>query len=91
MTPLVDVGYAKYSGRQLSADCNAFLGVPYAVPPVGNLRFRNAVPIATSSTDAEVFDASQYPLFAMQGRTSGATLLDVISWLLIIPFLKPRP
>ena len=67
MTPLVDLGYAAYSGRSLSPHCNGFLGVPYAEPPLADLRFRNPRPISTTTKTTHVIDASQYPLFAVQG------------------------
>lgn len=67
--PIVDLGYAKYRGRQVSKRCTVYLGVPYARPPVGNLRFRRPESLDTSGHTDEITDATQYPLFAMQGAT----------------------
>ncbi|QGA22310.1 hypothetical protein EYB26_010026 [Talaromyces marneffei] len=38
--PVVDLGYAKYRGSTTSAGVIQFLGMRYAAPPLGNLRFR---------------------------------------------------
>lgn len=37
---VVDLGYTKYQGVQLQAGVNQYLGLRYAAPPLGNLRFR---------------------------------------------------
>ncbi|KFY42952.1 hypothetical protein V495_04266 [Pseudogymnoascus sp. VKM F-4514 (FW-929)] len=39
-TPLVDLGYAQYRGLRLDAGVDQYLGMRYAQPPLGNLRFR---------------------------------------------------
>lgn len=38
--PTVDLGYAQYEGTALDVGVNQFLGIRYAAPPLGNLRFR---------------------------------------------------
>lgn len=38
--PLVDVGYATYEGRKLTNGFNQFLGMRYAAPPLGEIRFK---------------------------------------------------
>lgn len=35
----VDLGYRKYRGHQLSNGLTEWLGIQYAAPPVGNLRW----------------------------------------------------
>jgi acetylcholinesterase len=37
---IVDLGYAKYQGATNSLGINEFLGLRYAAPPLGELRFR---------------------------------------------------
>jgi len=37
--PLVDVSYSKYQGVPLGNGITQWMGVRYAAPPVGNLRF----------------------------------------------------
>ena len=41
--PVVSLSYATFEGSS-TAGVDAFLGVPYAQPPVGNLRFRRPQP-----------------------------------------------
>lgn len=36
---LVDVGYAKYRGQHLPSGVSQWLGIRYAAPPLGGLRF----------------------------------------------------
>lgn len=38
--PVVDLGYSTYKGVRLNAGVDQYLGMRYAAPPVGNLRFR---------------------------------------------------
>ncbi|KAL1741798.1 Alpha/Beta hydrolase protein [Schizophyllum fasciatum] len=59
--PLVDVGYAKYEGvRDQSTGTTRFLGMRYAVPPTGNLRWRPpAAPISNES--GPTLKAVSYP------------------------------
>jgi hypothetical protein len=37
---LVDLGYASYQGTSLSVGVNQYLGIPFAAPPIGDLRWR---------------------------------------------------
>lgn len=39
-TPTVDLGYATYKGTRLKTGVDEYLGIRYAQPPVGDLRFR---------------------------------------------------
>ena len=72
---IVDTGYAKYRGNLSYPNTVAYLGVPYAEPPVGDLRFRAPLPLNTTrvaiETGGKVVDASQYPDFCIQGSTGG--------------------
>jgi hypothetical protein len=47
--PVVDLGYSKYQGITLGSGVNQYLGIRYAAPPLGDLRFRApAEPVTTS-------------------------------------------
>lgn len=60
--PSVILPQGKLVGKLLSKDdypqaVESFLGVPYALPPVGSLRFANPVPVGPSD---ETFEASEF-------------------------------
>ena len=40
ISTLVNLGYAKYQGTALAAGVNQWLGIRFAAPPLGDLRFR---------------------------------------------------
>jgi carboxylesterase type B len=40
LSTTVDVGYSKYKGTQLPNGITQWLGIGYAAPPLGDLRFR---------------------------------------------------
>ncbi|KAF9003422.1 Alpha/Beta hydrolase protein [Cyathus striatus] len=72
---VVDTGYAKYRGVRTFPNTVAFLGIPYAEPPLGERRFRAPLPlnktrIAHSANGAPI-DATVYPEFCIQGTTGG--------------------
>jgi carboxylesterase type B len=72
---VVDVGYAKYTGNLTFDNTVAYLGIPYAEPPLGNLRFRAPLPLNTSRVTTESggvpFDATKYSDFCVQGTIGG--------------------
>ena len=72
---VVDLGYARYKGNITYPNVVAYLGIPYAEPPVGNGRWRSPVPLNTARVHAqssgEVIDATEYPDFCVQGTTGG--------------------
>lgn len=72
---IVDTGYAKYLGNRTFPNTVAYLGIPYAEPPVGERRWRAPLPLnkARISQDAKgaVVDATKYPDFCVQGKTGG--------------------
>jgi len=72
---IVDTGYAKYLGNRSFPNTVAYLGLPYAEPPLGERRFRAPLPLNTTrvqlETDGQVVDARQYPDFCIQGPIGG--------------------
>jgi hypothetical protein len=54
---VVDLGYAKYAGRVVGDGTTQWLGMRYASPPLGPLRFR--APMDPSSTTNKIQDASK--------------------------------
>jgi len=72
---IVDTGYAKYRGNRTYPNTVAYLGVPYAEPPLGERRFRAPVPLDTARVASDVkdrvVDARKYPNFCIQGTTGG--------------------
>ena len=68
---IVDLGYARYQGNLSYPNTVAYLGLPYAEPPVGDRRFRSPLPLNTSRVALEthntIIDASSYPEFCIQG------------------------
>lgn len=70
---IVDTGYAKYLGNRSYANTVAYLGIPYAEPPIGDLRFRAPLPLNKTrvklTTGCRVVDSTKYPNFCIQGST----------------------
>ncbi|KAI0080396.1 alpha/beta-hydrolase [Panus rudis PR-1116 ss-1] len=70
---IVDLGYAKYAGNLSYSNTVAYLGLPYAEPPVGDRRFRAPLPLNTArvhdQTGGKVVDATSYPEPCIQGTT----------------------
>lgn len=70
---IIDTGYAKYLGNRSYPNTVAYLGVPYAEPPLGNLRFRAPLPLdkarVSKRSKGKVIDATKNPEFCIQGST----------------------
>ena len=70
---IVDTGYAKYLGNRSYTDTVAYLGIPYAEPPIGDLRFRAPRPLnrtrVSLATGGNVVDSTKYPNFCIQRST----------------------
>lgn len=70
---VVDLGYARYRGNQTYPNTVAYLGIPYAEPPLNNLRWRAPLPLNTARVSRQargaVIDATSYPDFCVQGTT----------------------
>ncbi|KAF8824730.1 hypothetical protein HHX47_DHR7000131 [Lentinula edodes] len=92
---IVDTGYAQYQGNRSFENTVAYLGIPYAEPPLGDRRFRAPLPLNTTriSQDAngQVVDATRYPNFCVQGSTGdndagGAGTEDCLTLNIYAPF-----
>ncbi|EAU85247.2 EstA protein [Coprinopsis cinerea okayama7 len=72
---VVDTGYARYRGNRAYHNTVAYLGIPYAEPPLGERRFRAPLPLNTTrirlQSRGEIVDATEYPDFCIQGTTGG--------------------
>ena len=84
---IVDLGYAKYRGNLSFPDTVAFLGVPYAEPPLGERRWRRPLPLNTGriarETQGKIVDLTEYPDFCIQGSIGGMQhliLYDCSAW-----------
>lgn len=73
---VVDLGYAKYRGNISFPSTVAFLGLPYAEPPLGERRWRAPLPLDTArisrQSKGRTIDASKNPSFCIQMSTGGA-------------------
>ncbi|PIL29185.1 hypothetical protein GSI_09234 [Ganoderma sinense ZZ0214-1] len=70
---VVDLGYVKYRGNLSYPNTVAYLGLPYAEPPLGERRWR--VPLALNTTrvsseaEGQIVDLTTNPDFCIQGST----------------------
>ena len=81
---VVDLGYASYRGNLSFPNTVAYLGIPYAEPPLGDRRFRSPIALNTTRVGVEnggkVVDATAYPDFCVQGSTGGESHARSQSW-----------
>ncbi|TBU39675.1 alpha/beta-hydrolase [Dichomitus squalens] len=70
---VVDLGYVKYRGNLSYPDTVAYLGVPYAEPPMGERRWRAPLALNTSRVSSEAggqtVNLTTNPDFCVQGST----------------------
>jgi hypothetical protein len=60
VAPIVDVSYSKYKGKDNGNGVTSWLGMRYAAPPVGDLRF---MPPQEPPRARKVKDASKVSIF----------------------------
>lgn len=73
-TPAVTLPQGKLLGVVLNDDdypapIEAFLGIPYVLPPIGNLRFALPVPVAPSNQTIETYKYG--PRYDLYGTRNG--------------------
>ena len=80
---IVGTGYAKYRGVETYGDVTSYLGIPYAEPPLGDLRFRVPKPLdvarVSRETGGNVVNATVYPDSCVQGPLSRKCLVVIPS------------
>ncbi len=89
LTPTATTRNGTYAGRYIPEwDQDVFLGMPYAQPPLGNLRFR--WPEALNESFPGVRDASQYGFSCMQYQGSPWGSFNISEDCLNINVIRPR-
>lgn len=93
---VVDLGYAKYRGNlSLLLNTVAFLGSPYAEPPLVQQRFRFPAPLdvsrVTHSSYDSIIDATSYPAFCVQGTTGAFAFTLALSAVVGLIVVLQRP
>lgn len=79
---VVDLGYTKYQGVQLEAGVNQYLGLRYAAPPLGNLRFRAPADTPRNETTQEAFQVRKL-LYRVRRILSTDQLITAWSFMLL--------
>uniref|UniRef100_A0A7M4EAN7 Carboxylic ester hydrolase n=1 Tax=Crocodylus porosus TaxID=8502 RepID=A0A7M4EAN7_CROPO len=81
--PEVDTKYGKLRGKQIQVEAagagkrvNVFLGIPFAKPPIGPLRF---CPPQPPKPWQGVRDATSYPPMCLQDKETGQLLSDTLT------------
>lgn len=57
----VDLGYSRYSGKSFKDGTSQWLGIRYAAPPVGNLRFAAPQDLLRNTTIQQAIEVSEAP------------------------------
>jgi carboxylesterase type B len=70
--PVISVGHAKYWGNASLPGVHFFGAIPYAQPPLGNLRFRRPQTVDESSKTDGIIDSRNWgPICVQQPATVG--------------------
>ncbi|KAG9313814.1 Alpha/Beta hydrolase protein [Chiua virens] len=85
--PTVDVGYAAYLGNRFYPNTVAYLGIPYAEPPVGELRFRTTVPLNTTRV---VINATTFAYKAVRPERLATQDRRIVSRSMFTHLMGPR-
>lgn len=92
---IIDTGYARYLGNRSFPNTVAYLGIPYAEPPLGEHRFRAPLPLnktrVTQAAHGAVVDATGYPDFCVQGSIGGLSRLVCVDVPLECPYYSTQP
>lgn len=59
-SPVVNTQQGRIQGTSLTDQVDAFLGIPYAQPPIGPLRFQPPQPLGSRVNGNQVLNASSY-------------------------------
>jgi hypothetical protein len=81
--PVVDLGYARYQGVALEAGVNQFLGMRYAAPPLGDLRWRAPQdPLRNESLQdtSQVSNSPSMPVIPRPSCSSSCASLAPLAW-----------
>ncbi|KAF9508247.1 hypothetical protein BS47DRAFT_1377737 [Hydnum rufescens UP504] len=78
--PVISVGYAKYWGNASLPGVHFFGAIPYAQPPLGNLRFRRPQTVDESSKTDGIIDSRNWgPICLQQPATVGIGSEDCLT------------
>ena len=86
--PLVEASGTRYLGNEQDSGVQAFLGIPYAEPPVNELRWERPVPIESSLGEV---DATQFMPACMQTGSGLAWYHGMMSRVGVDPSLMEGP
>lgn len=91
-SPVVDLGYAQYQGVGLEAGVNEYLGMRYAAPPLGDLRWRAPVdPRSTPAVqNATAVSTALHTAFSLLKKLSAVDEVDLSSSSALYVLVKVR-